>query len=154
MVIGNKAPDGSQITHVNCLDEAGRGIQILSGFELENVAESSSFTGEDPRYACLKGIKRRRSGTPPPSHNQLKAQESTEYMNGLVDIVNAVAFAFAKLYEKKEAKEKDDLVDSWYDTLTAVPGLDEDLFLEATILLQEQEKAKIFTRLNANLRRK
>lgn len=153
LVLGNTVPDGIQTSQMNSFEVAG-GVQILSGFQPENVPESSSSAGDEPKFEKpTEGKSLHSFSTPPPSLIRQKAQDSPPATVGSKDAVDE-APTFTKLPERKEEKENDGSVDSWFDELTAVPDLDEDLFLEATILLQDREKAKIFTRLDPKLRRK
>lgn len=153
LVLGNMLLEGIQTSQMNSFEVAG-GVQILSGFQPQNVPESSSSAGEEPKFETPNEGKSLHSfSTPPPSLTQQKAQDSSLATVGSKDVVSE-APTFTKLPEKKEEKENDGSVDCWFDELSAVPDLDEDLFLEATILLQDREKAKIFMRLDPKLRRK
>lgn len=126
LVLGNTVPEGIQTSQMNSFEVAG-GVQILCGFQPENVPESSSSDGEEPKFETWNEAKRLRSfSMSPPSLNQQKAQDSSPATVGSKEVVNE-APAFTKLPEKEE-NENDGSVDCWFDELTVVPDLEEDLF--------------------------
>ncbi|KAJ4952155.1 hypothetical protein NE237_028987 [Protea cynaroides] len=71
----------------------------------------------------------------------------------MVDALREMAIAVTSLASKKE-NDSSNTLENVVNALKAVPDIDEDLFLDACDLLEDEQKAKMFLALDATIRKK
>ncbi|KAF8395486.1 hypothetical protein HHK36_019432 [Tetracentron sinense] len=92
-----------------------------------------------------------RSATLPISHRKRKVQSSD---GGVAGALREMADAVALLANKKIENESSVSIDNVIDVLQAVPGIEEDLIIDACDYLEDERKARTFLALDVTLRKK
>ncbi|KAK9274192.1 hypothetical protein L1049_019006 [Liquidambar formosana] len=123
---------------------------VASGDPVVDVQESSSHSGGGVDTSNQLG--KRPSVEPLNSQDSRKTQRSTN--EGMVDALRQMAVAVTSLANIKKENESSISCEHVVNALKAVPDMDEDLFLDACDLLEDEQKAKMFLALDITIRKK
>ncbi|KAL3818312.1 hypothetical protein ACJIZ3_004217 [Penstemon smallii] len=123
-------------------------VPLLEG-PTDDILESSSHSsgGLDTSNQF-----RKRPLAEPSNSNSRKAQKSTD--ENMADALRQMASAVTSLANGKKEKENSISCDEVVKALKNVPDIDEDLFLDACDLLEDEQKAKMFMALDVSIRKK
>ncbi|KAK6947337.1 Myb/SANT-like domain [Dillenia turbinata] len=149
MIYGNLSSDGRHSFSVEFNDPSGGKIMSLEDPVLD-IPESSSHSGGGVDTSYQRG--KRPFAEPLNSQDSRKAQRSTDA--SMVDALRQMAFAVTSLANQKKESEGFISCELVVNALKAIPDIDEDLFLDACDLLEDEQKAKMFLALDAPIRKK
>ncbi|XP_042511176.1 uncharacterized protein LOC122086442 isoform X2 [Macadamia integrifolia] len=122
---------------------AGRGDPLI------DTQESSSQSDEAMDISNQRN--KRPFALPSTMEHSRKRQRLSD--QSMVDALREMAIAVTSLANKKE-NDSSNTLENVVNALKAIPDVDEDLFLDACDLLEDEQKAKMFLALDATIRKK
>ncbi|KAJ4952140.1 hypothetical protein NE237_028972 [Protea cynaroides] len=124
-------------------------IFVGHGDPLTDMQESSSQSDEAVDISNQQN--KRPYALPSTLEHSRKMQRSSD--QSMVDALREMAIAVTSLANKKE-NDSPNTLENVVNALKAIPDMDEDLFLDACDLLEDEQKAKMFLALDATIRKK
>ncbi|OVA18483.1 Myb/SANT-like domain [Macleaya cordata] len=118
---------------------------------IEDMQEESSQSGGSMDI-FNGGSNKRPYETPSTSQHSRKSMRSSG--NSMLDALREMAVAVTMLANKKKENDTTSPLENVVNALNATPDLDEDLYLDACDLLEDEQKAKMFLALDVTIRKK
>ncbi|XP_059643096.1 L10-interacting MYB domain-containing protein-like isoform X2 [Cornus florida] len=151
VIFRNSSADGGHSFSGHNLDfNDTSGKKIVAFGDPVDIQESSSHSGGGVDTSNQLG--KRPFVDPSNSHDSRKARRSTD--ERMVDALRQMAFAVTSLANNKKENQSSISFEQVVNALKAVPDIDEDLFLDACDLLEDEQKAKMFLALDVTIRKK
>ncbi|XP_043716748.1 uncharacterized protein LOC122664817 isoform X2 [Telopea speciosissima] len=162
VIYGHPTTDGRQSCSEHDVDHNGMpGMEIevweepisplsaAHGDPLVDTQESSSHSDEAMEISNQRN--KRPLALPSTLEHSRKMQRLSD--QSMVDALREMAIAVTSLANKRENGSSNTL-ENVVNALKATPDVDEDLFLDACDLLEDEQKAKMFLALDATIRKK
>ncbi|XP_057963033.1 uncharacterized protein LOC131154346 isoform X2 [Malania oleifera] len=147
LIYGNVIMSGSVDHSIHCRDAVNYDMGANIGFEMDGILRDVQSQAGDSETSR----KRQQSANPPILTYSRKARkiskEGTHHVLG--EMANAISTFFCGEEDKNGSS-----IESIVDALQAIPDMDDELFLDACKLLEDENKAKTFVSLDVAPRKR